>query len=89
MVKHIHYVRYMHNFVNLVNTSWNLRKTVSKLNSWLEKMELEQHPGNTFIVRLEKGFNWMEFWFNEVGCQRVAPRAVSNFLTGSTKLRRL
>ncbi|EEG0205887.1 hypothetical protein GYL38_005070, partial [Salmonella enterica] len=35
---------------------------------------------------VEKGFDWMGFWFTEKGCDGVAPRALQNF---KDRLRRL
>ncbi|EEH2443432.1 hypothetical protein GYC12_005173, partial [Salmonella enterica] len=46
----------------------------------------EQHLDKTFIGRVEKGFDWMGFWFTEKGCDGVAPRALQNF---KDRLRRL
>ncbi|EDV5257425.1 hypothetical protein HT88_005111, partial [Salmonella enterica subsp. enterica] len=46
----------------------------------------EQHPDKTFFGRVEKGFDWMGFWFTEKGCDGVAPRALQHF---KDRLRRL
>ncbi|EAS9473521.1 hypothetical protein EPD38_24380, partial [Salmonella enterica] len=43
-------------------------------------------PDKTFIGRVEKGFDWMGFWFTEKGCDGVAPRALQHF---KDRLRRL
>lgn len=79
-------MRYLDDFLILAGTRWQLRRAVRKLNGWLASRGFEQHPEKTFIGRVEKGFDWMGFWFSETGCRHAAPRAVNNFLT---KLRRL
>lgn len=84
--RHVIYVRYMDDFLIFAPTRWHLRKAVSRLNRHLSSYGFEQHPDKTFIGRVEKGFDWMGFWFTDKGCTSVAPRAVSNCLT---KLRRL
>lgn len=76
----------MDDFLIFAPTRWHLRKAVSRLNRCLTAFGFEQHPDKTFIGRVEKGFDWMGFWFTDKGCTSVTPRAVSNCLT---KLRRL
>ncbi|EEE1622112.1 hypothetical protein CEL22_005072, partial [Salmonella enterica subsp. enterica serovar Oranienburg] len=56
------------------------------LNRHFAQAGFEQHPDKTFIGRVEKGFDWMGFWFTEKGCDGVAPRALQNF---TDRLRRL
>ncbi|EAZ5467814.1 hypothetical protein CCP50_24710 [Salmonella enterica] len=56
------------------------------LNRHFAQAGFEQHPDKTFIGRVEKGFDWMGFWFTEKGCDGVAPRALQNF---KDRLRRL
>lgn len=82
---HIHYV-YMDDFLIFARTRWHLRKAVRQLNGMLATLGFTQHPDKTFIGKVEKGFDWMGFFFNADGCVSVAPRALSNH---SRKLRRL
>lgn len=84
--RHVIYVRYMDDFLLFARTRWHLRKAVSRLNRHLSASGFEQHPDKTFIGRVEKGFDWMGFWFTDKGCTSVAPRALKN---RTMKLRRL
>ncbi|ENJ5949397.1 hypothetical protein AB1Z03_004798 [Salmonella enterica] len=84
--RHVTYARYMDDFLILSPTRWHLRRAVRMLNRHFAQAGFEQHPDKTFIGRVEKGFDWMGFWFTEKGCDGVAPRALQNF---KDRLRRL
>ncbi|EAP7573205.1 hypothetical protein BIA58_25905 [Salmonella enterica] len=84
--RHVTYARYMDDFLILSPTRWHLRRAVRMLNRHFAQAGFEQHPDKTFIGRVEKGFDWMGFWFTEKGCDGVAPRALQNF---TDRLRRL
>ncbi|EDO1803200.1 hypothetical protein CT821_23020 [Salmonella enterica] len=84
--RHVTYARYMDDFLILSPTRWHLRRAVRMLNRHFARAGFEQHPDKTFIRRVEKGFDWMGFWFTEKGCDGVAPRALQNF---KDRLRRL
>jgi len=75
---HINYVRYMDDFLIFARTRWHLRKAVKHLNHALASFGFEQHPDKTFIGPVDKGFDWMGFWFTREGCTAVAPRALAN-----------
>jgi RNA-directed DNA polymerase len=75
---HINYVRYMDDFLIFARTRWHLRKAVKHLNHALASFGFEQHPDKTFIGHVDKGFDWMGFWFTHEGCTTVAPRALAN-----------
>ncbi|EAP2593865.1 RNA-directed DNA polymerase, partial [Salmonella enterica] len=83
---HVTYARYMDDFLILSPTRWHLRRAVRMLNRHFAQAGFEQHPDKTFIGRVEKGFDWMGFWFTEKGCDGVASRALQNF---KDRLRRL
>ncbi|EAW8864365.1 hypothetical protein DUD90_22345 [Salmonella enterica subsp. enterica serovar Oranienburg] len=76
--RHVTYARYMDDFLILSPTRWHLRRAVRMLNRHFAQAGFEQHPDKTFIGRVEKGFDWMGFWFTEKGCDGVAPRALQN-----------
>lgn len=76
----IRYARYMDDFLIFAPTRWLLRKAVRLLNQHFAMLGFVQHPDKTFIGRVEKGFDWMGFWFDDTGCAGVAPRAIGNFL---------
>ncbi|EHJ4405216.1 reverse transcriptase domain-containing protein [Salmonella enterica] len=84
--RHVTYARYMDDFLILSPTRWHLRRAVRMLNRHFAQAGFEQHPDKTFIGRVEKGFDWMGFWFTEKGCDGVAPRALQHF---KDRLRRL
>ncbi|EAA6839217.1 hypothetical protein L0436_004752 [Salmonella enterica] len=84
--RHVTYARYMDDFLILSPTRWHLRRAVRMLNRHFARAGFEQHPDKTFIGRVEKGFDWMGFWFTEKGCDGVAPRALQHF---KDRLRRL
>ncbi|EGR8150913.1 hypothetical protein I4Y90_004725 [Salmonella enterica subsp. enterica serovar Adelaide] len=84
--RHVTYARYMDDFLILSPTRWPLRRAVRMLNRHFAQAGFEQHPDKTFIGRVEKGFDWMGFWFTEKGCDGVAPRALQHF---KDRLRRL
>ncbi|MEZ9362684.1 hypothetical protein AB4175_22775, partial [Vibrio cyclitrophicus] len=46
----------------------------------------KQHPDKTFIGRIAKGFDWMGFWFTNLGCQDAAPRALQNHVIKTQRL---
>ncbi|EAN0642553.1 hypothetical protein EDY93_24885 [Salmonella enterica] len=76
----------MDDFLILSPTRWHLRQAVRMLNRHFAQAGFEQHPDKTFIGRVEKGFDWMGFWFTEKGGDGVAPRALQHF---KDRLRRL
>ncbi|HFT1740465.1 TPA: reverse transcriptase domain-containing protein [Vibrio vulnificus] len=82
----LYYARYMDDFIILTKSRWQLRRAVRRLNRHLTAFHFEQHPNKTFIGKIDKGFDWMGFWFTHNGCTKIAPRALSNHLI---KLRRL
>ncbi|EAQ9101575.1 hypothetical protein DVZ67_24150 [Salmonella enterica subsp. enterica serovar Saintpaul] len=84
--RHVTYARYMDDFLILSPTRWHLRRAIRTLNQHFARSGFEQHPDKTFIGRVEKGFDWMGFWFTEKGGTSVAPRALENF---RDRLRRL
>ncbi|EAQ1076864.1 hypothetical protein CAM18_24110 [Salmonella enterica] len=64
---YVTYARYMDDFLILSPTWWHLRRTVRMLNRYFAQAGFEQHPDKTFIGRVEKGFDWMGFWFTDKG----------------------
>ena len=80
------YVRYLDDFLVFAKTRWHLRKAVKQLNEFFTFYGFEQHPDKTFIGKIDKGFDWMGFFFTAEGCSAVAPRAYANHVI---KLRRL
>lgn len=83
---HLHYIRYMDDFIILTKTRWHLKKAIKQLNLFFAHFGFKQHPDKTVIGKISRGFDWMGFWFTHTGCQSVAPRAIANHVM---KLHRL
>jgi len=52
------YLRYMDDIVVLAPSHWKLRKAVRVVNRTLDGLQLEKHPGKTFIGKIERGFDF-------------------------------
>ena len=55
------YARFMDDIVVLAATRWKLRRAVQVLNEILSSLKLEKHPEQTFIGRIEKGFDFLGY----------------------------
>lgn len=53
------YVRLMDDILVLSPTRWRLRKAVKVLNQVLGSLRLGKHPGETFIGRIKRGFDFL------------------------------
>ena len=58
------YVRFMDDILVLAPTRWKLRRAVQVLNRVLSSLKLEKHPEETFIGRIEKGFDFLGYHFS-------------------------
>ncbi|WP_413469854.1 reverse transcriptase domain-containing protein [Serratia quinivorans] len=72
------YARYMDDFVILAKSRWQLRRHVRSLNGYFAHYGFVQHPGKTFIGRVEKGFDWLGALLGDTGVTAIAPRALAN-----------
>jgi len=70
------YARFMDDWVILAPTRWKLRGAVRLVNQTLAELKVEQHPDNTFIGRVSRGFDFLGYLFTPAGLE-VAPRAVA------------
>lgn len=59
---------------------------VATMNRWFGEAGLEQHPGKTFIGRIERGFDWLGYRFDAAGLRGVATRTMEQ---ATLKLHRL
>jgi len=66
-------------------TRWRLRKAVKAVNEMLGALRLEKHPDKTFIGRIEKGFDFLGFYFSRSGL-RVAMATVERFVERAARL---
>ena len=70
------YVRFMDDWVILAPTRWKLRKAVRIVNETLAELKVEQHPDKTFIGRVRRGFDFVEYRFTSSGLIGVARQTV-------------
>ena len=80
-----YYVRYMDDILVLTKTHWQLRRAVRTLNQNFAKLKVSQHPDKTFIGRIERGFDFLGYYFCR-GPLRLAQRTLQNH---ATRLHRL
>jgi hypothetical protein len=56
------------------------------MNQWFEKAGLQQHPDKTFIGRIERGFDWLGYAFNERGRVQPAAKTSQKFILNLHRL---
>ena len=79
------YVRFMDDIVVPAPTRWRLRGAVKPLNQALGALRLAKHPGETFIGRIEKGFDFVRYLFSPRG-RTPARQTMVNFLERAIRL---
>ncbi len=79
------YVRFMDDILVLSPTRWKLRKAMKVVNQVLGSLNLEEHPGKTFIGRIERGFDFLGYHFRPDGLS-VAKKTVENFVARAIRL---
>jgi RNA-directed DNA polymerase len=80
-----YYVRYMDDILVLTKTRWQLRRAIRTLNQTFAELKVSQHPDKTFIGRIERGFDFLGYYFCR-GPLRLAQRTLQNH---ATRLHRL
>ena len=73
------YARFMDDWVVLSPTRWALRRAVSLVNRTLEELKVEQHPGKTFVGKVERGFDFLGYRISAEGIIGVAAPSVHAF----------
>jgi RNA-directed DNA polymerase len=63
--KNVYYIRYMADILILSKTRWQNRKVVKQLNRCLDRLKLTEHPDKTFIGKIEKGFDFLDYHFSK------------------------
>jgi hypothetical protein len=79
------YVRFMDDILVLAPTRWKLRRAVKLVNTQLAALDLEKHPGKTFIGRIEQGFDFLGYRFSRAGLA-VAGITLTNFVERVNRL---
>lgn len=74
------YVRFMDDILILAPTRWQLRGAVKVLNQTLGALSLEMHPDKTFIGRIERGFDFLGYYFSRAPL-RLAQRTLQNHVS--------
>ena len=75
----------MDDIIVLAPTRWKLRRVVKTLNRELHALQLEKHPGKTFIGGIEKGFDFLGYRFT-LRSLTVARKTIENFLERALRL---
>ena len=55
-----------------VPTHWELRAAVKVVNRALAAPDLDKHPDKTFVGRVEKGFDWLDYHLHPDGLRLAA-----------------
>ena len=79
------YARFMDDWVVLVPTRWKLRKMIKAVNEVMAQLRGEKHPNKTFIGRIERGFDFLGYWFSTSGLG-VAKKTVKRMLDQVSRL---
>jgi RNA-directed DNA polymerase len=69
------YARFMDDWVILAPTRWKLREAIRLVNQTLAELHVEQHPDETFIGRISRGFDFLGYEFTPAGLE-VALQAI-------------
>ena len=60
-------------------TGWKLKRAVKRLNETFDGLKLDKHPDNTFIGRIEKGFDSLRYYVSADGLV-IAGWAMKKFI---------
>lgn len=75
----VYYVRYMDDIIILAKTRWHLRGAIKTLNSVFNALKLSQAPNKTFIGYIEKGFDFLGYYFSRKRLS-LAAKTIENAL---------
>jgi RNA-directed DNA polymerase len=64
--------------VVLALTRWKLRRAIRIVNQTLNELKLGKHPDKTFIGRIERGFDFLGYYFTPGGLS-LAPHTTERF----------
>jgi len=81
----VFYVRYMDDILILSKTRWMNRRVVRVLNGCFEELKVVQHPDKTFIGKIERGFDFLGYYFSKEGL-RLSSSAVSRHVAQCYRL---
>jgi hypothetical protein len=72
-------VRFQDDILVLAPTRWKLRTAVKVVNQVLASLGLAKHPDKTFMGRIEKGFDWLNYRISPAGLT-LATKTLKNFV---------
>ena len=72
------YIRYMNDIIVMSKNKWSFRRNIRKVNRILEGLNLKKAEDKTFIGKIEKGFDFLGFYFSKEGMS-ISKKAVRKF----------
>ena len=63
----------MDDWIVLSPNRWKLKKAIQIVNQTLNELKVEKHPDKTFIGRIGKGFDFLEYSFEPKGLSIAPP----------------
>lgn len=63
----IYYARYMDDFMVFAKICWHLRRSIQRLNEYMDIGGFEVHPDKTYIDRIQHGFDLLGVYFDGTG----------------------
>lgn len=73
----LHYLRYINDFLILMQKRWPLRRAIRGLNQYLQTEGFTCHPDKTQIGRLSRGFDWCGIDFTVPLEPRISDRSLT------------
>ena len=80
------YMRFMDNRIILSPNHWKLKKAIQIINQIFNELKVKKHPDKTFIGRVAKNFDFLEYSF-ELKRLSVAPKTLVKFIDGMCCIR--
>jgi len=82
----VQYFRYQDDILILAKTRWHLRQAIKIIKQHVSKLNLELHPGKTFIGRTSHGFDFLGYHFNAKKISGVSKTCLDRFTANITRL---
>ena len=79
------YTRFMDDWVILTPSRWKLRKAIKAVNEVMFDLQISQHPDKTFIGAIERGFDFLGYYFSNNGLS-IATKTIERMRTKVSRL---
>jgi hypothetical protein len=79
------YARFLDDWGILAPTRWKLWEVIRLVNRTLAELHVEQHPDQTFIGRISRGFDFLGYAFTPAGLD-AAPQAIDRCVQRASQL---